>query len=93
MRAARITQGPLFRPLRASSLTGRTRASPSCICSRRSRMIRRRRSWLPDTPGVLISIRDENVREWLATERETEERLEQILSERVAPYYEHRIAA
>jgi putative SOS response-associated peptidase YedK len=41
----------------------------------------------------VISIRDENVREWLAPERATKDRLEQILSDRVIPYYEHRIAA
>jgi putative SOS response-associated peptidase YedK len=41
----------------------------------------------------VISIREENVGEWLAPEAATKERLEQILSDRVAPYYEHRIAA
>ena len=41
----------------------------------------------------VISIRDENVREWLSPDRATKDRLEQILSERVNPYYEHRIAA
>ena len=41
----------------------------------------------------VIPIRDENVREWLAPERASKERLEQILSDRAVPYYEHRIAA
>jgi putative SOS response-associated peptidase YedK len=41
----------------------------------------------------VISIRDENVREWLTPERASKDRLEQILSERVSPYYEHRVAA
>ena len=41
----------------------------------------------------VISIRQENVREWLAPDGATKERLEQILSDRVVPYYEHRIAA
>jgi putative SOS response-associated peptidase YedK len=41
----------------------------------------------------VISIRDENVREWLSPDRAAKGRLEQILSERVSPYYEHRIAA
>ena len=41
----------------------------------------------------MISIREENVREWLAPEHVTKVRLEGILSERVAPYYEHRVAA
>ena len=41
----------------------------------------------------VIPIREENVREWLAAERVAKERLEQILSDRAAPYYEHRIAA
>jgi putative SOS response-associated peptidase YedK len=41
----------------------------------------------------VISIREENVREWLAPEGVSKERLEGILSERVAPYYEHRVAA
>jgi putative SOS response-associated peptidase YedK len=41
----------------------------------------------------VISIREENVREWLAPEHVTKDRLEGILSDRVAPYYEHRVAA
>ena len=41
----------------------------------------------------IISLKEENVREWLAPERATKERLEEILSDRVQPYYEHRIAA
>ena len=41
----------------------------------------------------VISIREDNVREWLVPERATKERLEQILSQRVAPFYEHRVAA
>jgi len=41
----------------------------------------------------VISIREENVREWLAPERVTKDRLEQILSERVAPFYELRDAS
>jgi putative SOS response-associated peptidase YedK len=41
----------------------------------------------------VIPIREDNVAEWLAPERVTKERLEGILSDRVTPYYEHRLAA
>ena len=41
----------------------------------------------------VISLKDENVREWLAPEQASKERLEEILSDRVRPYYEHRVAA
>jgi hypothetical protein len=41
----------------------------------------------------VISIWEENGREWLASEGAAKGRLEQMLSERVVPYHEHRIAA
>jgi putative SOS response-associated peptidase YedK len=41
----------------------------------------------------VIALQDENVRDWLAPTRVGKDRLEQILSERAAPRYEHRIAA
>jgi putative SOS response-associated peptidase YedK len=41
----------------------------------------------------VISLKDENVREWLAPARVAKARLEEILSDRQAPFYEHRIAA
>ncbi len=41
----------------------------------------------------VISIKDENVGEWLSPAQTTEQRLQEILSDRVTPYYEHRIAA
>lgn len=41
----------------------------------------------------IIALRDENVREWLSPQNVSRERLESILSDREAPYYEHRIAA
>ena len=41
----------------------------------------------------IVSLKEENVREWLSPEQASKERLEQILSDRVTPYYEHRIAA
>lgn len=41
----------------------------------------------------VISLKDENVREWLAPEQTSKPRLEEILSDRVRPYYEHRVAA
>jgi len=40
-----------------------------------------------------VSLKEENVREWLNPEQTSKERLEEILSDRVKPYYEHRIAA
>ena len=42
---------------------------------------------------VIIVLRDQNAREWLSPEGVSRERLEAILSEREAPYYEHQIAA
>ena len=41
----------------------------------------------------VISIKDENVAEWLSPEQTSKPRLEEILSDRMTPYYEHRIAA
>jgi putative SOS response-associated peptidase YedK len=41
----------------------------------------------------VISLKEENVREWLSPAGVSKDRLEQILSDRAAPYYEHRIAA
>jgi putative SOS response-associated peptidase YedK len=41
----------------------------------------------------VISLKEENVREWLAPARVSRGRLEEILSDRQAPVYEHRIAA
>jgi putative SOS response-associated peptidase YedK len=41
----------------------------------------------------IVSLKEENVREWLSPEQASRERLEQILSDRVTPYYEHRVAA
>lgn len=41
----------------------------------------------------VVSLKDENVREWLSPANTTPARLEEILSDRVTPIYEHRIAA
>jgi putative SOS response-associated peptidase YedK len=41
----------------------------------------------------VVSLRDENVREWLSPADTTRSRLEEILSDRMTPFYEHRIAA
>jgi hypothetical protein len=41
----------------------------------------------------IISIREDNVNEWLAPADVPKQRLEEILSDRVKPFYEHRIAA
>jgi putative SOS response-associated peptidase YedK len=41
----------------------------------------------------VISLKEENVGEWLRPELATRLRLEKILSDRESPYYEHRIAA
>jgi putative SOS response-associated peptidase YedK len=41
----------------------------------------------------VISLKEENVPEWLAPARVDKGRLEEILSDRQAPVYEHRIAA
>jgi putative SOS response-associated peptidase YedK len=41
----------------------------------------------------IVSLKEDNVREWLSPEQTSKERLEEILSDRVKPYYEHRIAA
>lgn len=41
----------------------------------------------------VISLKDENVREWLSPSQVDKGRLEEILADRAAPYYEHRIAA
>jgi putative SOS response-associated peptidase YedK len=41
----------------------------------------------------VISLKEENVREWLTPARVPRGRLEEILSDRQAPVYEHRIAA
>jgi putative SOS response-associated peptidase YedK len=41
----------------------------------------------------VIALKDANVGEWLAPTRTSKERLEEILSDRERPHYEHRIAA
>jgi putative SOS response-associated peptidase YedK len=41
----------------------------------------------------IISLREENAAEWLNPQHVDKTRLEQILSDRQVPYYEHRIAA
>jgi putative SOS response-associated peptidase YedK len=41
----------------------------------------------------IISLKEDNVGEWLSPSRVTKARLEEILSDHVEPYYEHRIAA
>jgi putative SOS response-associated peptidase YedK len=41
----------------------------------------------------IISVREENVADWLNPQDVDTARLQQILSDRQAPYYEHRIAA
>jgi len=41
----------------------------------------------------VISLKEANVSEWLQPEQTTRARLEEILSDRQTPYYEHRIAA
>jgi putative SOS response-associated peptidase YedK len=41
----------------------------------------------------IISLKEDNVREWLSPSQITKPRLEEILSDRVQPYYEHRIAS
>ena len=41
----------------------------------------------------VISLKEDNVGEWLSPGRTSRARLEEILSDRQAPYYEHRIAA
>lgn len=41
----------------------------------------------------IIALRDVNVREWLSPQGVSKERLEAILSDREAPYYEHSVAA
>jgi len=41
----------------------------------------------------IIAFREGNVREWLSPQGVSKERLEAILSDREAPYYEHRVAA
>ena len=41
----------------------------------------------------IISLRDGNVAAWLNPQQLDKTRLEQILSDRQVPYYEHRIAA
>ena len=41
----------------------------------------------------VVSLKDENVREWLSPAHTTRERLEEILSDRMTPRYEHQIAA
>jgi putative SOS response-associated peptidase YedK len=40
-----------------------------------------------------ISLKEDNVREWLSPTQVSKPRLEEILSDHVEPYYEHRIAA
>jgi putative SOS response-associated peptidase YedK len=40
-----------------------------------------------------ISLKEDNVREWLSPSQVSKPRLEEILSDHVEPYYEHRIAA
>jgi putative SOS response-associated peptidase YedK len=41
----------------------------------------------------IIALQEANVREWLSPQAVSKERLEAILSDREAPYYEHRVAA
>ncbi len=41
----------------------------------------------------IIFIKDDNVREWLSPSTVSKTRLEEILSDHVEPFYEHRIAA
>lgn len=41
----------------------------------------------------IISLRDENLTEWLTPTGVNKARLEEILTDRAAPYYEHQIAA
>lgn len=41
----------------------------------------------------IISLKEDHVREWLSPSNVSKDRLEAILSDRAAPYYEHRIAA
>jgi putative SOS response-associated peptidase YedK len=41
----------------------------------------------------IVSLRDANVAEWLNPQHVDKARLEKILNDRFAPYYEHRIAA
>ncbi len=41
----------------------------------------------------VVSLKEENVREWLSPAATSAARLEEILSDRVAPFYEHRVAA
>ena len=41
----------------------------------------------------VVSLKEENVAEWLRPEQASRGRLDEILSDRQAPYYEHRIAA
>jgi putative SOS response-associated peptidase YedK len=41
----------------------------------------------------VISLKEENVREWLSPARTSPQRLEEILSDRVTPFYEHQVAA
>jgi putative SOS response-associated peptidase YedK len=41
----------------------------------------------------VVSLKDENVREWLFPAHTSKKRLDDILADRVTPYYEHRIAA
>ena len=41
----------------------------------------------------LIPLKEQNVAEWLAPQRVGRERLQGILGDREAPYFEHRIAA
>jgi hypothetical protein len=41
----------------------------------------------------IISLKEENVREWLAPAGLSRDRLDAILGDKEAPYYEHRIAA
>jgi putative SOS response-associated peptidase YedK len=41
----------------------------------------------------IIALREGNVREWLSPQAVSRDRLEALLSDREAPYYEHRLAA
>ena len=41
----------------------------------------------------VIALKEENIAEWLRPDQTPRARLEEILSDRQAPYYEHRIAA
>jgi len=41
----------------------------------------------------IVPIKPENLDAWLSPERSTLDRLQELLDDRVRPYYEHRMAA